>query len=240
MPYRKFLSLTSFLLTAVIASANGLPIRSLGIEDGLSNNAVTCIYQDYRGFMWFGTYDGLNRYDGYNFTIYRNRIGDPQSLITNSVYSIEGDEQHNLWIGGQKGACIFDPVKSAFTTLSYLPVSEATPNPLRDNVHVIKSIRNGNVLVGTNHTGLLLFEHNARTGTQILLPEWYSDRNSYDVTAIETNQDASSVWVFVQQIGLFLYNTAHRSLQLVNKDIQQANCLSMSKDGKLWLGNEKG
>jgi signal transduction histidine kinase/ligand-binding sensor domain-containing protein/DNA-binding response OmpR family regulator len=240
MPYRKFLPLTVFLLTAVIASANGLPIRSLGIEDGLSNNAVTCIYQDYRGFMWFGTYDGLNRYDGYNFTIYRNRIGDPQSLVTNSVYSIEGDEQHNLWIGGQKGACIFDPVKSAFTTLSYLPVSEATPNPLRDNVHVIKSIRNGNVLVGTNHTGLLLFEHNARTGTQILLPEWYSDRNSYDVTAIETNQDASSVWVFVQQIGLFLYNTAHRSLQLVNKDIQQANCLSMSKDGKLWLGNEKG
>ena len=55
-------------------------IRYIGIEHGLSNNAVTCIYQYHNGFMWFGTYDGLNRYDGYSFKIFRNIIGDSTSL----------------------------------------------------------------------------------------------------------------------------------------------------------------
>jgi ligand-binding sensor domain-containing protein len=50
-------------------------VKYVGIEHGLSNNSVLCVYQDYKGFMWFGTYDGLNRYDGYNFTVFRNRIG---------------------------------------------------------------------------------------------------------------------------------------------------------------------
>jgi signal transduction histidine kinase/ligand-binding sensor domain-containing protein/DNA-binding response OmpR family regulator len=238
--YRKILTIAAFVLTALTVAANGVPLRSLGIEDGLSNNAVTCIYQDYRGFMWFGTYDGLNRYDGYEFKVYRNRFGDARSLITNSVYTIEGDEQHNLWIGGQKGACIFDPAQSAFTTLSFLSSGQPAARLLQDNVHVIKAINKGTVLIGTNHSGLLLFENNALTGTQILLPQGYANRDSYDVTAIETNSDASSIWIFVQQAGLFLYNRHDKILRLVNKDIGQANCLRMSKAGKLWLGNEKG
>lgn len=238
--HKKIISIAAFVLTAFTAPANDVPLRALGIEDGLSNNAVTCIYQDYRGFMWFGTYDGLNRYDGYEFKVYRNRFGDARSLITNSVYTIEGDEQHNLWVGGQKGACIFDPVQSAFTTLSFMPAGQPTAKPLQDNVHVIRSISKGTVLIGTNHTGLLLFENNALTGTQILLPQGYANRDSYDVTAIETNRDASSIWIFIQQAGLFLYNKHNKSLQLVNRDIGQANCLRMSKAGKLWLGNEKG
>ncbi|HEY8920740.1 MAG TPA: two-component regulator propeller domain-containing protein, partial [Chitinophaga sp.] len=61
------------------------PLTYLGIEQGLSNNAVTSIYQDYNGFMWFGTYDGLNRYDGYNFTIYRNEFNDTNSVADNRV-----------------------------------------------------------------------------------------------------------------------------------------------------------
>ncbi|WP_431210103.1 two-component regulator propeller domain-containing protein [Puia sp. P3] len=53
-----------------------LSVRYLGIDQGLSNNAVTCIYRDHNGYMWFGTYDGLNRYDGYSFRVFRNKIGD--------------------------------------------------------------------------------------------------------------------------------------------------------------------
>lgn len=238
--HKNILSIAAFVLTTLIASANDYPLRSLGIEDGLSNNAVTCIYQDYRGFMWFGTYDGLNRYDGYEFKVYRNRFGDDRSLITNSVYTIEGDEAQNLWIGGQKGACIFDPAQAAFTTLSFIPAGQQTTKPLQDNVHVIKSITQGAVLVGTNHTGLLLFDNKTFTGTQILLPAGYANRDRYDVTAIETSRDASTIWIFVRQAGLFEYNRQHKSLQLVNAHIEQANCLRMSQTGTLWLGNENG
>jgi len=52
--------------------ASGFPVSTyLGIDQGLSNNSVRCIFQDHEGFMWFGTYDGLNRYDGYQFKIFR-------------------------------------------------------------------------------------------------------------------------------------------------------------------------
>lgn len=69
------------------------PVKFLDISDGLSNNSVTTIYQDSDGYMWFGTYDGLNRYDGYNFKVYRNRINDKKSLLFNTIYNIEGDSK---------------------------------------------------------------------------------------------------------------------------------------------------
>jgi len=96
------------------------PVKYLGIEHGLSNNAVTSIFQDKKGFMWFGTYDGLNRYDGYSFQVYRNRVGDSSSLIGNAVYTIAGDSRDNLWVGGQKGACVLDSSRKNFTSLKGL------------------------------------------------------------------------------------------------------------------------
>src|SRR5689334_16959673 len=87
------------MLRFVVFANDNLHVDYIGIERGLSNNAVTCIYQDHQGFMWFGTYDGLNRYDGYNFKIYRNIIGDSNSLRDNHIYAIEEDEKYRLWIG---------------------------------------------------------------------------------------------------------------------------------------------
>jgi ligand-binding sensor domain-containing protein len=60
----------------------------LGIEQGASNNFITDIYQDQKGFIWIGTYDGLNRYDGYDFISYRNQPNDSTSLSNNRIVSI--------------------------------------------------------------------------------------------------------------------------------------------------------
>src|SRR3954465_4027393 len=87
-------------------------IKWLGIEQGLSNNAVISICQDHNGFLWFGTYDGLNRYDGYGFKIFHNSIGDSTSLAINNIYTIEEDNNHHIWVGGQKGLSVYNPVKS--------------------------------------------------------------------------------------------------------------------------------
>src|SRR6476646_8016261 len=65
-------------------------IRYLGIEQGLSNNAVTSIYKDKHGFVWIGTYDGLNKYDGSTVRIYRNIWGDNRSLNDNHINKITG------------------------------------------------------------------------------------------------------------------------------------------------------
>ncbi|WP_333865134.1 two-component regulator propeller domain-containing protein, partial [Chitinophaga sp.] len=64
-----------------VRAADVPPVFYLGIEHGLSNNEVNCIYQSRNGYFWVGTFDGLNRYDGYGFRVYRQRIGDPGSLV---------------------------------------------------------------------------------------------------------------------------------------------------------------
>ena len=87
----------------------------LGIEHGLSNNAVNCIYQDHNGFMWFGTYDGLNRYDGYNFIVYRNELSDIGSLANNRVDCLTEDIHHRLWVGTRGGVCIYNNTNGQFS-----------------------------------------------------------------------------------------------------------------------------
>src|SRR5580765_2434810 len=75
-----------FLFSIRLVYANdSYLVEYIGIERGLSNNAVTCIFQDHHGFMWFGTYDGLNRYDGYSFKIFRNQLNDENSLPNNRI-----------------------------------------------------------------------------------------------------------------------------------------------------------
>lgn len=86
--------------------ASGYPISTyLGLDQGLSNNSVRCIYQYHNGFMWFGTYNGLNRYDGYEFKIFRSNFKDNRSLINNWINAISEDVNGHLWIGTRQGAC---------------------------------------------------------------------------------------------------------------------------------------
>ena len=85
--------------------AGGRPIRfdRFTPGQGLSQNTVMCIFQDSRGFMWFGTEDGLNRYDGSTFTIYRNDPSDPASLPADFVWDVAEDPVGDLWIATQGG-----------------------------------------------------------------------------------------------------------------------------------------
>src|SRR5512135_3509324 len=71
----------------------------LTIEDGLSQNAGLAIFQDRKGYLWIGTQDGLNRYDGYNFKVYKHDPDNPKSISYNSILSIAEDRDGYLWIG---------------------------------------------------------------------------------------------------------------------------------------------
>jgi ligand-binding sensor domain-containing protein len=73
--------------------------ENYGIKEGLSQSSVTSILQDSNGFIWFGTSDGLNKYDGQKFTIYKNNYKDSNSLSDNGVFALlKEDSQNNLWI----------------------------------------------------------------------------------------------------------------------------------------------
>ena len=70
----------------------------IGVEDGLSQGSVSCIYQDTDGYLWLGTRGGLHKYDGYEFTIYRNNPTDSCSLKDNNVMAINEDRNKNIWV----------------------------------------------------------------------------------------------------------------------------------------------
>ncbi|MCA0445074.1 MAG: SpoIIE family protein phosphatase [Bacteroidetes bacterium] len=85
-----------FLSTGLFAQSR--VVKTIGIEDGLSTPIVSAILQDSEGLMWFGTFDGLNVYDGKKLVIYRNIPGDSTSINNNQIYFITEDKKGNLWI----------------------------------------------------------------------------------------------------------------------------------------------
>lgn len=87
------------------------------LQEGLSQSRVLSIMEDERGFMWFGTADGLNRYDGYSFKIFRNIFNDSTSLPNNTINSMVEDNDGNIWIGTNNGVAVFDPYTETFISL---------------------------------------------------------------------------------------------------------------------------
>src|SRR5262245_5740512 len=86
-------------------------------ENGLSNNIVYCVSQDAKGFLWIGTNNGLNRFDGYGFKIFRNDPFDKNSLCANQVHAIEKDSKGHIWIGTTTGLCRYNDSTGYFKTV---------------------------------------------------------------------------------------------------------------------------
>jgi len=129
-----------------------LKFTHLTTNDGLSQGYVTAILQDHRGFMWFATRDGLNRYDGNTFLVYKSDPSDPHSLSSNFIQSLIEDDHGYLWLATNTGADKFDPATERFTRYVHDP-----QNPTSMGGASVKSIAqdsSGNVWLGSEDAGL--------------------------------------------------------------------------------------
>ncbi|HUM47206.1 MAG TPA: two-component regulator propeller domain-containing protein [Chitinophagales bacterium] len=134
----KYLAVAAAMLVGSISAGHAQEITSkylqfelLTISDGLSQGMITCMLQDRFGFMWFGTKAGLNRYDGYNFVIYRHDPEDSTSLADNFIQSIFEDSKGRLWIGtANYGLDMFDRETETFYHFEH---DENNANSLSDN-----------------------------------------------------------------------------------------------------------
>ena len=112
---KKFLSTVAILLF-LFAIANSQPyyFRHYQVENGLSHNTVFCSAQDKNGFLWFGTKDGLNRFDGYRFKTINIIKESGGSLTRDLILSLATDQKGTLWVGTQKGLFQFDATRETF------------------------------------------------------------------------------------------------------------------------------
>lgn len=94
-------------------------------EDGLSNNTIICSLQDRRGFMWFGTKDGLNRFDGHQFRTYVYNATDRNSIIDNMILALCEDREGLIWIGTPGASVTTNPITIILSLCParYLPAS---------------------------------------------------------------------------------------------------------------------
>jgi ligand-binding sensor domain-containing protein len=102
-------------MTTNAEASQNLAFEQITIEHGLPDNAVRCILQDSHGFLWFGTPNGLARYDGYVFKVYKHNPDDSTSISHSFVYSIFEDREKTLWIGTEHGLSKFDRRTEKFT-----------------------------------------------------------------------------------------------------------------------------
>lgn len=118
----------------------------LSTVNGLSQSAVIAIHQDKLGQIWIGTRDGLNKYDGAKFTVYRNQENDPSSISNNDILSIQEDDKGNLWVGTYNGLNRYNPKTDKFESYFHKETSNSLSN---NTVWSIKKLSNGTLWAGT-------------------------------------------------------------------------------------------
>ncbi|MBX7109333.1 MAG: hypothetical protein K1X61_11855 [Chitinophagales bacterium] len=153
------LSLWLLSLQSVLAQEKSIAFKHLTSQDGLSDNRITCMLHDKQGFMWFGSKDGLNRFDGRGFYVFRNRVNDSTSLCSNDITCLAYDNDSILWIGtATSGFCAYD-----FRTQKFMTYNRSNTGLFSSSINVIlfDSLRNA-LWIGLNNGGLQLFNLETR------------------------------------------------------------------------------
>lgn len=230
------------------ASAQEMPVRFRRIE-GLSQSAVTSLLQDRRGFIWAGTQDGLNRYDGYGFVAYRNHPQDSASINDNWIRALCEDREGFLWIGTRDGGLNrFDPATERFIAYKHQPEN---PNSLSFNmVRAIYEDSKGRLWIGTEGGGLNLFNKATQTFTRYQRDSKQAHSLSHnDVRALLEDQ-SGAIWIATFGGGLNKFDERAQTFTAYQNEPNNPNSLpdnrirTMIQDkfepNILWIGMEGG
>ena len=141
-----------FFYLACIGQEGPYYFKSYQVSNGLSGNATGDIIQDKKGFIWVSSRNGLNRFDGSSFKIFRSKQGDSTSIGSNSVFSLYEDNKEQLWIGTHKGVYVYNPVLDRFTPFKLIRPGE---------VRMIRGDKAGNIWIISDYQ---LYRYDGRTG----------------------------------------------------------------------------
>ena len=201
-----------------------------GVNEGLSQNTVFDIAQDKQGHMWFATYDGLNKYDGYDFTIYRHDELNPYSIGSDVIRTCIVDTQGRIWAGTEKGLSLYDMTQDKFYNFTYSKDN-------RDlSIHNIIEINEKQLLLFSNKsTDLLLFDTETHQFSEQPL---HPSLSQIQPTTIYRQGDYIYIGSYT---GIYIYsisqNTVKNFLSTLLKGKMVYSILQQSPTC-LWIGTE--
>lgn len=223
-----------------------IAFKRITIDDGLSQNSVIDIYQDANGFMWFGTQDGLNRYDGYQHIIFRNDPDNPNSISDNRIRCIYVDSQGILWVGSEGGLSRYNPETLDFINYRHQPEIETSLG--HNTVRAILEDQNGHLWVGTRGGGLNRFDRRKKTFEKYMFDP--ADDNSIGSNAISSiaEDSAGNLWLGTFKAGVSKFDPARTKFIRYQHDEENAESLSHNKvvtlyrdsQDTIWVGTYGG
>ena len=201
--------------------------KNYKVSDGLSGNATHDIIQDKKGFIWIASRNGLNRFDGNSFKIFRNKQGDSTSLGSNSVASLYEDEQETLWIGTHKGIYLYNPISDRFAPFKPIPSGD---------VRMIRGDKQGGIWVISDYQ---LYRFDRNTGKVQLFP-WGNNIVSVHISQL------GKVWIATNNGIMRCYNAKTNSFLEYNisgltggKEIFTNMVIHSVADSAMLIGNMK-
>ncbi len=144
------------ILFSAVYFSQDFPVQHISIGEGLSNVNTSVIHQDKYGFLWVGTEDGLNRYDGYSFKVFKNVPGNEQSLIDNRIWDLAEDKDGNLWIATFEGISYFDRLQNKFVNYDLEVLTAEKPEQFPKAVS-INVTSDGTVWAGSIGGGIIRY-----------------------------------------------------------------------------------
>jgi ligand-binding sensor domain-containing protein/signal transduction histidine kinase len=238
--------------------AQNINFEHLSAQEGLSQVSVTCINQDHVGFLWLGTYDGLNRYDGYNFKVFKKEPKNPNSLSHNFVKNIVVDRKGILWVGTLGGGLNrYDAQTEQFIHYVHDPADSTSLS--HDDIQALYEDASGTLWIGTWGGGLNKVikrsAHDEKNSAEegVLFARYRHDPQnpqsliSDKIAAIQEDKDGifwigtrAGISLFDPGTGLVIcsyQHDPHNPYSLSNDNIS-----SLSRDGKgnIWIGTWGG
>ena len=200
----------------------------ISINEGLSQSTVFSIDQDQRGNMWFATYDGVNKYDGYSFTVYQHNEEDPNSIANDISRIVKTDSQGRVWIGTRDGLSYYDEEKDKFRNFFYEKKGK------RQQINGIAEISPEQLLISTQE-GLTMFD--------IKESKFVDDSFStamHKLIASALYRQGDIIYISTPVDGLYSYSNPQKKLEKITPitETKQIQAILQQSPTRIWVATE--
>ena len=252
MNIRTFVIFLCFLVSnSALGQFNNLKFENLDTVDGLSSSTCTEIFQDSEGFLWFGTIDGINKYNGYEFEIYRSVLNDTTSISNNRINAIDEDKEGNLWIGTNNGLNFFNKKTNNFIRVNLYKLISLSNNPRKIINDLLYDSENNTLWVATNNGVIKIILEDVYNDINKLKFSYYihdqSNLYSIDDNRVNTilKDRENTIWVGTSGEHLNRYNSKEDNFERIlieNKKPYELNHIPkkifIDADNDFWIGND--